>query len=282
MSELTRTCPAKLNLGLEVIGRRPDGYHELVTIFVPLSLADTLTVAHAGTLTLSCSDPLLATPDNLCLRAARAIQAATGERRGAHLTLTKRIPVAAGLGGGSSDAAAALLLLNTLWETGLTDAELAGLARELGADVPFFLTGGAALARGIGDELTPLPASPACWSVLVTPDVAVLDKTARLYRALTPADWSDGQQTLAQAARLARGLPPDPALIVNAFRRPLWQAFPAVRTAAAALAQAGATGIFPTGSGPTLVALARDETEARAWTAALVPDGMTVQACHAV
>lgn len=267
---LTADCPAKINLGLEVVGRRADGYHELTTIMQAISPADTLTVEPADEVTLTCSEPALATADNLCLRAAAALQAATGTRRGARLHLVKRIPVAAGLGGGSSDAAAALRLLNQLWGTGSTEEDLVALAAGLGADVPFFLNGPIALATGIGEVLEPLPSiRPSAWLVLLRPMLDVAEKTARLYQALTPTDWSDGERTRAQAARLRAGLGLDPALLVNAFRRPLLTEYPAVMAAELALRAAGATAVFPAGSGPTLVALCADEARAMALAAAV-------------
>jgi 4-diphosphocytidyl-2-C-methyl-D-erythritol kinase len=255
---LRAICPAKINFGLEVVGRRPDGYHDLVTIFQTLSLADRLSVDAAPDLRLTCSEPALATPDNLCLSAAAALRAATGVQAGAHLHLEKRIPVAAGLGGGSSDAAAALRLLNDLWGTGLSLAELATLAAGLGADVPFFLHGPAALATGTGNQLESLPPPPPVWVVLVRPDLDLPGKTARLYRALTPDDWTDGARTHAQAARLRAGAGLDTAQLVNAFARPLLAEFPPVAAAETALRAAGATEVFPAGSGPTLVALCGD------------------------
>jgi 4-diphosphocytidyl-2-C-methyl-D-erythritol kinase len=267
------SCPAKINLGLEVTGRRPDGYHELVTIFQAISLADTLTVEPADELTLTCSDPALATPDDLCLRAARALRAATGVRRGARLHLEKRIPAAAGLGGGSSDAAATLRLLSQLWGAGLPDDALASLAARLGADVPFFLNGPTALATGIGEQLEPLPPPAETWFVLIRPSIDLAGKTARLYRALTPADWSDGARTRAQAARLRAGLPLDPALLVNVFRRPLLAEFPAVAEAEAALLAADATVILPAGSGPTLAAIWSSRAEAESLAARLRAGG---------
>lgn len=276
MSSLTALCPAKINLGLEVVGRRPDGYHALVTIFQALSLADTLTVEAADDLHLTCSEPALATAENLCLRAARALQAEIGRPAGARLHLTKRIPAAAGLGGGSSDAAATLRLLDRLWEARLPPARLAALALGLGADVPFFLNGPTALATGIGEALAPLPAPPVTWLVLLRPAVAVTGKTARLYRALTPADWSDGTRTRAQAERLRAGAGFEPALLAQAFTRPLLAEFPQVAAAAAALRAAGAKIIFPAGSGPTLVTLCDDEAAARALAAAVDEPGRTV------
>jgi 4-diphosphocytidyl-2-C-methyl-D-erythritol kinase len=163
-----------------------------------------------------------------------------------------------------------LRLLNRLWGTGLTEEELAALAVGLGADVPFFLNGPIALATGIGEVLEPLPSiRPPIWLVLLQPMLDVPEKTARLYQALMPTDWSDGERTRAQAARLRAGLGLDPALLVNAFRRPLLTEYPAVMAAELALRAAGTTTVFPAGSGPTLVALCENEARAMALAAAV-------------
>ncbi|HEY8597724.1 MAG TPA: 4-(cytidine 5'-diphospho)-2-C-methyl-D-erythritol kinase [Thermomicrobiales bacterium] len=263
-------APAKLNLGLEIIGRRPDGYHELVTIFQTIALYDEITVATAapGELTLT-ADPTLGGENNLILRAARALAARTGCADGATLALDKGIPVAAGLGGGSSDAATTLRALRDHWDLPTTDAELAALATRLGADVPFFLRGGTALASGIGEALIALPPLRPCWFVTLTPTIALpADKTRRLYAALTPRDFGDGARTLAQAERLRQGLPLDPTLLVNSFATPLERLFPALADWRERLIRAGAPFVLPSGSGPTLytmvesagVALAIQET----------------------
>ena len=155
---LTIPAPAKLNLGLEVVGRRADGYHDLATIFLTVSLFDEISVAsESGTsIGLECSGSNLPPQENLVWRAAEAMQeAAPG--RGALLKLEKRIPVAAGLGGASSDAAATLLALRELWQAPVTDEALAAMALELGSDVPFLLRGGCALGGGRGEELLGLP-----------------------------------------------------------------------------------------------------------------------------
>jgi 4-diphosphocytidyl-2-C-methyl-D-erythritol kinase len=269
---ITLSCPAKINLGLEVVGRRPDGYHELVTIFQQVALADELTAAPARRLSLTCSEPPLAGPANLCWRAALALQAATGCQAGARLALTKRIPIAAGLGGGSSNAAATLLALNRLWRLALSPAQLARLAISLGADVPFFLLPAAtALATGIGERLTPLP-TPAQGLLIVTPRLELPGKTARLYQLLQPNDWSDGRATRAQAARLQVGLPLEPALIVNAFSRPLQALVPAIGPLLTTLRSAGATTIFLSGSGPSLVILDQPVALARLATSLAAAD----------
>src|SRR5215217_7411681 len=191
-------APAKLNLGLEVIGRRGDGFHDIATIFVAIDLYDRITLSLADDLELNCDDDSLAGTDNLALRALRLLRDETGHPGGARIHLCKSIPAAAGLGGASSDAAAALLGGPELWHLDLSDAELHDLAARLGSDVPFFLCGGCAIGRGRGDLLGPLPLPPQCWFVVVVPDVRIPAKTASLYAGLRAEDFSGGSQITAQ------------------------------------------------------------------------------------
>jgi len=193
VSSRVAACPAKLNLGLKVLGKRPDGFHEIATVLQTIALEDRLEAVEASGLSLVCDDPAIpAGATNLVLRAARGFQArvpAAGAR-GAAFTLVKAIPAGAGLGGGSSDAAGALVLLEALWGVPLSDATRFEIAAELGSDVPFFLRGGRALGEGRGERLTSLPAGPELAIVLGTPPVAL--STADVYRELraplTPPD----------------------------------------------------------------------------------------------
>ena len=263
MRAIRRRAAAKVNLGLEVVGKRADGYHELVTIFQAIGLYDEVAVGAAppGQIALA-ADPALGGEGNLVLRAARALAAHAGTSQGAALALVKGIPVG-GLGGGSSDAAATLLALREFWALDITDEELAALATRLGADVPFFLRSGTALATGIGEVLTPLPPLAATWFVLLTPELALpADKTRQLYAALTPGDFSDGSRTLAQAERLRQGAPLDPALLANSFAGPLYRLFPALAEWRDRLLAAGAAWVLPSGSGPTLYTAATTEKAA--------------------
>jgi len=271
-------APAKVNLGLEIIGRRPDGYHDLVTIFQTVALCDELTLAPtpSGPIALA-ADPALGGADNLVLRAAGALAAHAGVATGATLTLTKHIPVAAGLGGGSSDAAATLRGLRDAWSLDLADDALARLATTLGADVPFFLRGGTALASGIGERLAPLPPLAPSWFVLLTPALPLPpDKTRQLYGALTPADFGDGTRTQAQAARLRRGEPLDPALLTNSFAGPLYRLLPALAAWRDRFLAAGATWVQPSGSGPTLYTIALSAEAGQEIAARLGRDGARV------
>ena len=172
-------APAKLNLLLHVLGRRPDGYHELETVFVPIDLADTLHLWRRPDARIERAGDLAGVPpeSDLALRAARLLQQACGTRDGATIAIDKRIPMGAGLGGGSSDAATVLMALNRLWRLDWPRERLAELALELGADVPFFLLGQPAYARGVGERLAPLDAAAHPWlpclAVLVAPPAHV-------------------------------------------------------------------------------------------------------------
>lgn len=190
-------APAKLNLFLHITGRRPDGYHELQTVFQFLDFGDALAFAvrDDGAVRRSGPGPAgVAVDDDLTVRAARALRQCTGSRLGCDIVLDKRIPLGGGLGGGSSDAATTLVALNRLWRLDLPPAELAHLGLTLGADVPVFVHGHAAWAEGVGERLTPV-APPEPWYLVVTPDCAVdtreIYQAPDLPRATAPVAWAD-------------------------------------------------------------------------------------------
>ena len=193
---------AKVNLTLEVLNRRPDGYHEISTVMHAVDLSDRLVLEEAPVCELHTSAPGVPTDErNLALRAALMLRDQAKVDRGVRITLEKRIPVAAGLGGGSTDAAAVLVGLNRLWELRWPVESLAELAVGLGMDVPFFLYGGAAVATGRGETLSPLGGS-SLGLVLVNPKFPV--STAEMYGRVTPAVYSDGGR-----ARLVTRAPGD-------------------------------------------------------------------------
>lgn len=167
-------APAKVNLFLHVIGRRDDGYHALESLLTLIDLADVLTIEDRddGRILRGADIPGVPERGDLALRAAHALRRACRVRRGAVIALDKRIPQGAGLGGGSSDAASVLLALNRMWSLSLSRAELGGIGMGLGADVPFFLGDSAALARGVGEHLTPM-SLPQSWLALAMPPVPV-------------------------------------------------------------------------------------------------------------
>jgi 4-diphosphocytidyl-2-C-methyl-D-erythritol kinase len=179
-------APGKLNLFLHVLGRRADGMHELQTVFRLIELGDRVGVGVRDDRDIRRHDPLPGVPadDDLCVRAARLLQQETGARQGADLALDKRLPVGGGLGGGSSDAATTLIVLNRLWGTGLTRAELLALAARLGADVSFFVFGENALGEGVGERLCAL-ALPEAWYLVLVPPVALATRDVFADNALT-------------------------------------------------------------------------------------------------
>ena len=246
---------AKLNLTLEVLGRRGDGYHEVASIMQTLELADTLTVEDSDSLRLTCSLPELNVSDNLALRAAHLLGAETGVEKGARIHIEKRIPVAAGLGGGSSDAAATLVALDELWGTGLSKDDLRAIGAKLGSDVPFFIEGGSATALGRGERVRHLPTPALPWFVVAVPRVAPLDKTARMYRALGADNFTRGALTFKLEARIMHhGGDVPPQLLFNAFDTVAREVVPEVDKCWKDMYAAGAREIHVAGSGPAIYA----------------------------
>ncbi|HXG03793.1 MAG TPA: 4-(cytidine 5'-diphospho)-2-C-methyl-D-erythritol kinase [Candidatus Binatia bacterium] len=255
------TAAAKVNLVLEVLGRRPDGYHEIATIMQAVDLTDRLVLEDADSLALSADGAVPADSTNLALRAAAALREAAGVDCGARITLDKRIPVAAGLGGGSADAAAVLVGLNRLWGLRWPRTRLAEVAASLGSDVPFFLWGGAALATGRGERIEPVAAG--AWAlVLVNPPFGV--PTAEVYSRVTPALWSDGHRVRRMAQALRQRRPARiAASLYNGLEAAVAPVHPEIERMKAALVAAGALGAAMSGSGPSVFGVARSFEHAR-------------------
>ena len=183
-------APAKINLSLEIKGRREDGFHEIETLMAPISLADRLTIERANqeTIDFSCDDAALPPgEDNLVVRAAKLFEETTKTKSGLRISLEKKIPHGAGLGGGSSDAATTLLGLNELFGTGLSQKDLMELAAQLGSDVPFFITQSAAICRGRGEIVNPAKLPVALRLLLMKPDFGVPTPSAY-------ARWKDSRE----------------------------------------------------------------------------------------
>jgi 4-diphosphocytidyl-2-C-methyl-D-erythritol kinase len=260
---LTIQAPAKVNCSLEVLGKRPDGYHEIATVFQAVDLCDRLTLELASTISLDTGAANLPSDDqNLIVRAARCLQGAAGTAKGARIRLDKRIPVAAGLGGGSSDAAATLWGLNRLWGLRWSRKRLATVAVAIGMDVPFFLGRGRALAAGRGEELEPLAGGGGYALVLVNPNFPL--STREVYRRV-PVGWraeAVGTARVVEALRL-RSAPGLARALTNHLERFVEPAVPAITQMKAALMAAGALGAVMSGSGPTVFGLARSFDHAR-------------------
>ena len=258
-------APAKVNLTLEVVGRRDDGYHELRSIFAAVDIADRVRVAAAKRLDVEVRpDPLEpGTPAaaELTARAVAAFAGVIGHPAVAHVRVSKRVPVAAGLGGGSSDAGAALRGLARIWRS---DADLEPIALTVGSDVPFFASGaGFALVEGRGERVRALPAPPVpLWIVLVR--VAARVATADVFRALRPEEWSDGAASVALAHAFDDGSI-TPATIRAHLRNDLLDAASRVcRDIGEARLMAGSKGVTLalSGSGPSLFAVADSRADA--------------------
>ncbi|MDQ3704521.1 MAG: 4-(cytidine 5'-diphospho)-2-C-methyl-D-erythritol kinase [Chloroflexota bacterium] len=247
---------AKINLGLEVTGKRPDGYHNIVSVMQLVDLHDTLTFSPADDIALFSDDPaMLAEGDNnLVLRAAHLLRQTSDTSDGAYITLDKGIPSAAGLGGGSSDAAATLLGLLRLWGLDVSLEELSRLGATLGSDVPFFFAGPTALVEGRGEQVIPL-APPPFWAVLVAQPYNIPGKTRQLYASLTPEDLGDGSRTREVLSVLQRRGDISSVPLFNSFERAAFQVFPGLDRVRGQMLQAGAPNVHLSGSGPTLYTL---------------------------
>ena len=266
---ITERAYAKLNLTLEVIRKRDDGYHDLASIIQTIDLYDELTCEESDEIVFKCTDDALATPDNLVMKAATELRNASGVREGAKIALHKRIPVSAGLGGGSADAAATLRGLNRLWKLDLSETDLTNVAANVGSDVPFLVSGGTAMVSGRGEFLERLPTPDIGWTVVVTPKSTGSDreisKTARMFGMLTPAMHTTGSLTRKLAARMMDGGDCHPAFMFNVFQQLAPHAFPTWQATHDGFARLGASDIVLTGAGPTMFAIAPSKEVGTAW-----------------
>ena len=251
---------AKLNLTLEVLGRRDDGYHEVRTVMQAVDLADQLEISSAPNLRVECDEPALNGESNLVWQAAQALARHGGRAPQAHILITKVIPAGMGLGGGSSDAAAALLALNRLWKLDHPLAELSRIAATLGADVPYFLQGGTALAKGRGEIVEPIRSMPATGVTLICPKDTLDGKTARLYGELTPSHYGDGGMTRQMVENLQAGRSVE-GLLHNVFEKVAFRMFPTLENLYRLTEQITGRPPHLSGAGPALFCLPSDEEE---------------------
>ncbi|AWB46728.1 4-(cytidine 5'-diphospho)-2-C-methyl-D-erythritol kinase [Paenibacillus sp. CAA11] len=256
-------APAKINLMLDVLHKRPDGYHEVEMIMTMVDLADRLELKELPGDSIIISSQAGYIPldeKNLAFQAARLIKERYQVRKGVHIHLDKHIPVAAGLAGGSSDAAAALRGLNRLWDLGITSEELQTLGAELGSDVPFCVTGGTALATGRGELLTPLPDPPQCWVVLAKLPINV--STAEVYGRFR----SHKVQSHPSAQQMIQAIEQGSFSQVcerlgNVLEDVTMELHPEVRQLKETMQRLGADGVLMSGSGPTVFGLVSKEAK---------------------
>ncbi len=260
---LTVMAPAKINLTLEVLGKRPDSFHEIRSVIQTINLCDSLHFRLSEQLTFKSSTPDWSAEESLVSRAASLLQKTTGCSRGATIEVAKRIPLVSGLGGDSSDAAATLRGLNKLWELGLSMEQLLELAAQLGSDVAFFIWGGTALAEGRGEVVTPLPPLPQMWVVMVVPDVPRLPgKTGQMYASLKPSHYTDGHITRRLAEVLMAHRDFKPSMLFNTFENIAFARFSGLGVYREHIVKLGATNVHLAGTGPALFNLAEDKAQA--------------------
>jgi 4-diphosphocytidyl-2-C-methyl-D-erythritol kinase len=289
MSGQTLTVPAfaKINLSLRIPGRRPDGYHEVLTVLQTISLHDTLkiTVTDSPHIILSCDDRSIPTgAENIVIRAARALQEQCAPNMGAYIRLEKRIPSAAGLGGGSSDAAVTLLALANLWGTRIGERELLEIAGTLGADVPFFFHGGTALATGVGKDIAELPDAPNKKFVLIVKPNASMS-TANAYASLKARSLTSAEaKTILSSSQRGEFFDNfDSDALQNDFEEVVFRLEPEIARAKAALLKAGAPAALLAGSGSAVFGIfdSGDALE-RAIQAIALESGWRVFPCKTV
>ncbi len=277
--EITKKAYAKINLGLDVLGKRDDGYHLVKMIMQNVDIYDTLTFRRTtdGKITLKANDDTIPVDDsNLICKVARQLQEKYGVTYGAEIELVKRIPVAAGMAGGSTDGAAAYRALNDLWELKLSDKELCELAVKLGADIPYCIIGGTALSEGIGEVLTPIEGKAKYYLVVAKPDIMV--STGWVYTELDSTEITrhpdiDAVKLAIEAGDVKRMC----GEIHNVLEPVTTAKYEIIKDIEKVLEDNGAVKAFMTGSGPTVFAVYDDENEAKKGFEAVKKSGLAPQ-----
>jgi 4-diphosphocytidyl-2-C-methyl-D-erythritol kinase len=260
---LTVLAPAKVNLTLEVLSKRPDGFHEIRSVIQTIDLCDSLGFQSSQNVTFKSDMPDWVAEESLVSKVVTLLQQTTGCSKGVVIEVKKRIPLLSGLGGDSSDAAAVLRGLNQLWGLELSLEGLFKLARQLGSDVSFFLYGGTALVEGRGEIVTPLPPLPHWWVVLAIPPVPRLaGKTKLLYESLKANHYTDGQITQRLVEELKTGGEFEPSFLFNTFENVAFTRFSGLGVSREHFVKIGATDVHLAGSGPALFTMVEDKDKA--------------------
>jgi 4-diphosphocytidyl-2-C-methyl-D-erythritol kinase len=259
--KLSVKAPAKINLALDVLHKRPDGFHEVEMVMTNVDLADRLELTELRRNEIIIESTSGFVPDdqrNLAFQAAALLKKKFNIRQGIAIKIDKQIPVAAGLAGGSSDAAATLRGLNELWELGLTYDELADIGSEIGSDVAFCVYGGTALAKGRGEIIKPIDAPPPCWVILAKPSIGV--STAEVYRRLCTSEMNHPDVKGMMQAIEDKNYEAICDLLGNVLEDVTLKLHPEVRQIKEKMESLGADGVLMSGSGPTVFGLTRHES----------------------
>jgi 4-diphosphocytidyl-2-C-methyl-D-erythritol kinase len=255
-------APAKINLTLEVLGKRGDGYHDIRSVVQAIDLCDVLSFKKGEGISFEADIAEWSAEKSLLSKTVSLLQEATGCKKGAEIRLEKRIPMMAGLGGDSSDAAALLKGLNKLWSLKLSAEKLNELAAKAGSDVSFFIKGGTALMEGRGEKITALAGLPKMWVVLVTPEMPnAPGKTGRMYAALKAGHFTDGKMTQ-KAIEALHNNTFDTGMVYNVFENVADEHYMGLEKYQAQMKKLGAPQVHLAGSGPTLFSLFQDKNKA--------------------
>lgn len=262
---ITLSAYAKVNLTLEVLGKRDDGYHEITSVLQTIDLADVLAFEPADEISFICKDDTVKVDliEKPILEAARLLQTETGSNQGALITMDSMgIPRAAGLGSSSTDLATVLKGLNDLWSLGLSLDDLAKMASRIGSDTPFFICGRTALAQGRGERITQLPSPPTTWLVLLPPPIEPMpDKTVKMYQTLDNSHFTSGEltQRLVDELQNEKGL--QSYLLCNTFECTAFDFFSQLNDYRARFRMAGAGNVHLAGAGPSLFTLVESKAQ---------------------
>lgn len=279
--EISLNAYGKINLGLDVVRKRPDGYHEVKMIMQTVELHDTLVfcdIEEDEIIIESNSSLLSVAEDNIIYKACKLVRNTYGIKMGVKVTLDKRIPIAAGMAGGSTDAAAALIAMNKLFDLGLTDERLMELGVRIGADVPYCIMQGTALSEGIGEILTPLAAMPECYIAIAKPSIGV--STKWVYQNLKAAELERHPDIDGMVDALDRGdLKGVTGRMENVLETVTIPAYPEIQTIKNIMTENGALNALMSGSGPTVFGIFDDDRAAQTVVDMLTDRKLVQQAC---
>jgi len=260
---MTTTAPAKLNLTLEVLKKRPDGFHEIRSVVQTITFNDKLKIGSAPRVEIKCNLPEWSVSKSLVSKTVSLLQNSTGCHQGALIEIEKRIPLSSGMGGDSSDAAAVLRGLNLLWNLKLSLRDLITYASQLGSDVPLFLYGGTVLIEGKGEKIRPLRPMPHMTVILLIPALTKHEnKTQQMYSQLFVRNYTSGSIT-EDFLNMLDGKASKPGIgLYNVFEEPAYRYFSGLKEFKNKFLEAGADTVHLAGSGPALFSLTRDDVKA--------------------
>lgn len=266
--QVVESAYAKINLTLEIIGKRRDGYHNLASVMQTVDLSDDVVISDSDMLTVDCDDESIPPDINLAGKAAQVLADEVDRRSEARIVIRKRIPVSGGLGGGSTDAAAVLRGLNKLWNLGLSLDELTEIASNIGSDVPFLVRGGTSLVQGRGEEVTSITDAPIERILILYPKVDLdqpVQKTANVFAHVTPNLYTRGNLTHKLAARIRSGGDCPPEFFFNQFGTIGDELFNGWSEELGLLQSLGATDVFMCGAGPSMFTVPPTKELGTAW-----------------